>query len=217
MKRPSDGKKPEKVVWVQCAGSRSGPERPGAGVEYCSKICCSVSAKQIDRLLAADPTVEPTVVYYRDMRTYERALETLYQKLRITGIEFVNGEIRSIEADASGNLELHVEPFPGKNEAADPIKISADLVVLAAAQSPSSDSERLYRMFGVRTDRYGYPIENQPRLFKPTESMKKAVRSIRDPVGTFYRYGYASSALGQLTKVGNGRSAGDTQQEGGVR
>ena len=46
---------------------------------------------------------------------------------------------------------------------------------LAAAQTPAAGSERLCEMFGVRTDRYGYPIENQPRLFKPTESLVNRV------------------------------------------
>ena len=96
LKRPSDGKKPESVVWIQCAGSRAGPERKGAGVDYCSKTCCSATAKQVDRLMAVDPMVEPQVIYYRDMRTYERALETLYQKLRISGVDFINGEVQSI-------------------------------------------------------------------------------------------------------------------------
>jgi len=171
-KRPSDGKKPERVVWIQCAGSRAGPERRGAGVEYCSKTCCSVTAKQVDRLMAADPMVEPRVVYYRDMRTYERALETLYQRLRISGIEFINGEVQSISGNGDGNLKLSVAPIRGEEENEVPeIEMDADLVVLAAAQTPSSGSDRLYRMFGVETDRYGFPVENQPRLFKPTESL----------------------------------------------
>ncbi|MGB9522026.1 MAG: 4Fe-4S binding protein, partial [Anaerolineales bacterium] len=42
IKRPSDGKVPREVVFVQCSGSRD-PER---GVPYCSKICCMYTAKQ---------------------------------------------------------------------------------------------------------------------------------------------------------------------------
>ncbi len=182
--RPSDGRKPESVVWVQCAGSRAGPERPGAGVAYCSKTCCSVTAKQVDRLMAADPMVEPKVIYYRDMRTYERALETLYQRLRIMGVEFVNGDVESIKADGEGNLELSVTPLQSADEKEAPtIKIDTDLVVLAAAQIPSAGADRLYSMFGVETDRYGYPIENQPRLFRPTESLVNRVYVLGSSVG----------------------------------
>ena len=42
IRRPSDGKVPQEIVFVQCAGSRD-PER---GVAYCSKVCCMVVAKQ---------------------------------------------------------------------------------------------------------------------------------------------------------------------------
>jgi len=111
------------------------------------------------------------------MRTYERALETLYQRLRISGVEFVNGELRRIDANGDGNLELSVVPISaaGEEVEAQHIKTDAGLVVLAAAQVPAAGSDRLYRMFGVETDRYGYPVENQPRLFRPTESLVNRV------------------------------------------
>jgi len=179
LKRPSDGEEPERVVFVMCAGSRAGPEKRGGGVAYCSKTCCSVTAKQIDRLVLAHPMVEPTVVYYRDMRTYERALETLYQRLRIMGVEFVNGEVESIEPNDDGVLGVTIDPFC-ENESddappAESVNLDADLVVIATAQRPSSGSKDLYRMMGVHVDRYGFPIESQPRLFRPTESLVNRV------------------------------------------
>lgn len=177
-KRPSDGRVAEQVVFVQCAGSRSGPERKGRGVAYCSKTCCSVTAKQVDRLIAANPMAEPTVVYYRDIRTYERALEELYQRLRVMGFDFVNGDVASIAADGDGGLTVTVDPWIDEDDESDdeaaepqPREIEAELVVLASAQIPARGSAELYRMFGVETDRYGFPIENQPRVFRPTESL----------------------------------------------
>jgi len=41
IRRPSDGKTPEKIVFIACAGSRD----PAKGIEYCSKICCMYTAK----------------------------------------------------------------------------------------------------------------------------------------------------------------------------
>jgi len=175
IKRPSDGEAPETVVFVQCAGSRAGPEKQGKGVEYCSKICCSVTAKQVDRMLFANPMIEPIVVYYRDMRTYERALETLYQRLEVTGVEFVNGEVTGIEGNGQGPLAVTVDPIVSDEDddadEAPPKKLDADLVVLAAAHRPALGTAELHRMFDLQVDRWGYPIENQPRLFRPTESM----------------------------------------------
>jgi len=180
LRRPSDGEEPESVVFVQCAGSRAGPDKQGQGVPYCSKTCCSVTAKQVDRLATGFPMVESTVVYYRDMRTYERALEALYQRLRAMGVEFVNGEVNGIERD-DGSLTLTVAPTPFDEDADDdpePVELDADLVVLAAAQTPAHGSQELYRMFGVETDRYGFPVDAQPRLFRATESLVDRVFTI---------------------------------------
>ncbi len=118
------------------------------------------------------------MVYYRDMRTYERALESLYQKLRISGVEFINGEVTGIEsAKDNGGLVLSVDPIRNEDDEdeAEAVNLEADLVVLAAAQTPSRGSNELYRMFGVEVDRHGYPVENQPRLFRPTESLVNRV------------------------------------------
>ncbi|MCP4677798.1 MAG: hydrogenase iron-sulfur subunit [Deltaproteobacteria bacterium] len=185
LKRPSDGEEPEQIVFVQCAGSRMGPARKGEGAEYCSKTCCAVTTKQIDRLLVSNPMVEPIVVYYRDMRTYERALESIYQKLQISGIEFVNGEVASINPNDEGGLALSIDPIRKEDDEgeAKPIDLDADLVVLAAAQTPSHGSNELYKMFEVQTDRNGYPIENQPRLFRPTESLVNRVFTVGSSAG----------------------------------
>jgi heterodisulfide reductase subunit A len=42
IQRPSDGKEPQEVVFVQCAGSRD----PEKHLPYCSKVCCMYTAKQ---------------------------------------------------------------------------------------------------------------------------------------------------------------------------
>jgi heterodisulfide reductase subunit A len=55
--------------------------------------------------------------------------------------------------------------------------------VLASAQVPSEGSANLYEMFGVKTDRYGFPVESQPRLFKPTESLVNRVFTVGSSAG----------------------------------
>ncbi len=181
--RPSDGEEPESVVFVQCAGSRAGRDKHAAGVEYCSKTCCAVTTKQLDLLAAISPMTEATVVYFRDMRTYERALEGLYQQLRSQGHEFVNGDVSAIVADGEG-LKVSIDPFCA-DEATnlDAIDLDADLVVLAAAQRPASGSNQLFAKFGVRLDRHGFAVENQPRIFRATESMVDRVFVIGSSAG----------------------------------
>ncbi len=61
--RPSDGKEPKSVAFVQCAGSRDENHLP-----YCSYICCMASLKQATYLLDQDPEAKATV-FYIDIRT----------------------------------------------------------------------------------------------------------------------------------------------------
>ncbi len=74
--RPSDGKRPQKVAWIQCVGSR-GINR--ADVPYCSSVCCMYALKEamVTKERFADD-IEATI-FYMDMRTfgkdYERYLE----------------------------------------------------------------------------------------------------------------------------------------------
>jgi heterodisulfide reductase subunit A len=60
IRRPSDGKTPREVVFVQCAGSRD----PEHGVPYCSKVCCMYVAKQAT--LFEERVPQGRLVFYID-------------------------------------------------------------------------------------------------------------------------------------------------------
>ena len=76
--RPSDGKAPESVAFVQCAGSRDENHLP-----YCSAVCCAASLKQASYVRAACPDARITI-FYIDIRTPGR-LEDLYFKAASDG------------------------------------------------------------------------------------------------------------------------------------
>jgi len=42
VRRPSDGREPKKIVWIQCVGSRD----PSVGRGYCSSVCCMYAIKE---------------------------------------------------------------------------------------------------------------------------------------------------------------------------
>ena len=76
------------------------------------------------------------------------------------------------------------EPEPDDDdEDREPVTLEADLVVLAAAQTPARGARELHRKFGVELDRHGFPIENQPRIFRPTESLVDRVFVVGSSVG----------------------------------
>jgi heterodisulfide reductase subunit A len=71
--RPSDGKEPDSIAYVQCAGSRD----KTLGVEYCSRICCMYAIKQAMLLSGALPLADITI-YYMDIRTFGKGYEQFY-------------------------------------------------------------------------------------------------------------------------------------------
>ena len=60
--RPSDGKAPERIAFIQCAGSRDQDHLP-----YCSGVCCLASLKQALYVHERLPEAEVTIIY-RDIR-----------------------------------------------------------------------------------------------------------------------------------------------------
>lgn len=188
--RPSDGDRPMRVVFSLCAGSRATLGKIGGGVPYCSKTCCSVTVKQAERVLAKSPETEVVILYYGDIRTYERALEAWYVHLKALGVEFVNGQIEQVQEHDDGNLTLRVELGEGADPDLDDCEVSdgnadieTDLLVLAAAQVPRGTTAPLLDELGVVTDCHGFPLENQVRLFRPTESMVDRVYAVGSAVG----------------------------------
>ena len=62
---PSDGRKPERVAFLLCVGSRDRQ----IGREWCSKICCTVSCNIAMEIREELPNCH-VYIYYMDIRTY---------------------------------------------------------------------------------------------------------------------------------------------------
>ena len=69
IQRPSDGKVPQNVVFIQCVGSRD----ESKGVSYCSKICCMYSAKHT-MLYKHKVHHGKAHVFYMDIRRWRKEL-----------------------------------------------------------------------------------------------------------------------------------------------
>ena len=96
--RPSDGKAPESLAYVQCAGSRD----QTLGVPYCSRVCCMYAIKQAMLLSGSLPFADITI-YYMDIRAFGKGYEEFYRSAKVMGIEFVKGKVaRLTEAEDQG-------------------------------------------------------------------------------------------------------------------
>jgi heterodisulfide reductase subunit A2 len=128
--RPSDGKIPSSVAFVQCAGSRD----ESIGVPYCSRVCCMYSIKQAMLLSGALPLADITI-YYMDIRAFGKGYEQFFQNAKAMGISFVRGKVARIDPLEGGDLSLHVE---STGDAENPLEEHQhDLVVLAQGMIPA--------------------------------------------------------------------------------
>jgi heterodisulfide reductase subunit A2 len=127
--RPSDGKIPDSVAYVQCAGSRD----RSLGVPYCSRVCCMYAIKQAMLLAGALPLVEVTI-YYMDIRAFGKGFEQFYQNAKAMGIEFVKAKVAKITEDEQQNpvVRIEVQEEDGRVE-----ERTHDMVVLSLGIVPA--------------------------------------------------------------------------------
>jgi heterodisulfide reductase subunit A len=147
--RPSDGRIPRKIAFIQCVGSRD----RRFGNTYCSSICCKYAAK--DAVLIKEHHPEAFVsIFYIDLRTFGRGFQEFINRAKSEyGIKFVRsspGEI--MEDPETGNLRIWYEnTITGAIE-----NLEFDMVVLCPALIPRVDAKELAKILGIEVDSYGF-------------------------------------------------------------
>ncbi len=151
--RPSDGKEPDSIAYVQCAGSRD----QTLGVPYCSRVCCMYAIKQAMLLSGTLPLADITI-YYMDIRTFGKGYEQFYQTAQAMGIQFVRGKVARISEDEQQNPVVRVELMEEGSVVAER---THDLVVLSGGVLPAYDPRALY---GVPVSGDGFVATPSPNL-----------------------------------------------------
>jgi len=165
IKRPSDGKVPKEVVFIQCTGSRD-PERY---LPYCSRVCCMYTAKHA-RLYKHKVHDGQVYIFYMDIRSTGKGYEEFIQQgMEEEGILYLRGRVSRIFRDDGKVVIWGVDTLTGKK-----VEVSADMVVLATALIPQAESKVLARKLGVNTDEYGFFTEAERKL-KPVETHREGI------------------------------------------
>jgi len=136
--RPGDGKEPESIAYVQCAGSRD----ETLGVEYCSRVCCMYAIKQAMLISGSLPLADVTI-YYMDIRAFGKGYEQFYQNAKAMGVEFVKGKVARITEDEDQNPVVRVELI---EDSARVVERTHDLIVLSVGMLPGDNPEPVYRV-----------------------------------------------------------------------
>ncbi|MDP6514600.1 MAG: CoB--CoM heterodisulfide reductase iron-sulfur subunit A family protein [SAR202 cluster bacterium] len=164
VRRPSDGKEPKNVVFIQCVGSRD----PQNGMPYCSRICCMYTAKHA--LLYSQKVPDGNAsVFYMDIRAAGKGYEEFVNRvMEEEQVPYVRGRVSRVVQEG-GQLRVYcVDTLSGQ-----PVQVMADMVVLATAVVPG-DKGGIARKLRAPTDSYGFLQEAHPKL-RPSETLTAGV------------------------------------------
>ena len=155
VRRPSDGKEPKEVVWIQCAGSRD----PELAMPYCSKVCCMYSAKQamVYKHRVHD---SQAYIFYIDIRSAGKRYEEFIQRaVEEDDVLYIRGKVSKVFRE---NGSVMVWCLVGKDGLL--VEIAADMVVISPAMIPSQGVQEMAQMLGLETDEFGWWAEQEGNL-----------------------------------------------------
>jgi heterodisulfide reductase subunit A len=102
IKRPSDGKTPEKIAWLQCVGSR---DINLCDAPYCSSVCCMYALKEAVNTKELNDDIE-TTIFYMDMRTHGKGFEDYLNAAIERDVNLIRSRVHT------------VDPVPGSDDLA---------------------------------------------------------------------------------------------------
>ena len=163
--RPSDGKTPHEIVFIQCVGSRD----PEHGVPYCSKICCMYTAKHAYMYKHSVPEGQ-AYVFYIDIRSGGKGYEEFVQRtIENDRVLYLRGKVSKVFEEDEKIVVWGADTLTGRK-----VEIHADLVVLATAILPRADADDMGRLLGISTGGDGFFMEAHPKL-RPVDTLTEGI------------------------------------------
>ncbi|MBQ8308558.1 MAG: CoB--CoM heterodisulfide reductase iron-sulfur subunit A family protein, partial [Clostridia bacterium] len=159
--RPSDGKHPKVITFIQCVGSR---DTSGCGKPYCSKICCMYTAKHAMLIREKYPDTE-VHVFYIDVRTPGKNYDEFFRRaVEQYGVDYIKGMVGKVYNE-NGKLMVQGSNLIDNEQ----VTIESDLVVLAAAIEPEPSVRKVATLLTASIDTNNFLTESHAKL-RPVES-----------------------------------------------
>ena len=159
--RPSDGKHPKVITFIQCVGSR---DTSGCGKPYCSKICCMYTAKHAMLIREKYPDTE-VHVFYIDVRTPGKNYDEFYRRaVEQYGVDYIKGMVGKVYNE-NGKLMVQGSNLIDNEQ----VVIPSDLVVLATAIEPEPSVRKVATLLTASIDTNNFLTESHAKL-RPVES-----------------------------------------------
>jgi heterodisulfide reductase subunit A len=168
------GREIKSLAMIHCVGSRQIPgiheeDETGYMNEYCSRTCCSATLHAANTIRESYPETR-VFDFYRDIRTYGRGQEELYEqasKNKVLFLRFEAAEAPVVTQNGGSNghsLSIMVKDTLTFGEE---VEVPVDLVVLAVGMEPNNVSD-LAAMMKLPVGADGFFQEVHPKL-RPVE------------------------------------------------
>ena len=176
--RPTDGKEPEKVAFIQCVGSRD--ER--LGNLWCSEVCCPYAMRMASLIKHKKEDAEISI-FYIDIQNTGKEFPVFYEKVKndIAFKRAIPVDIYQIENDRL-NLRYMLE------ETGAPLYEEFDLIVLSVGIMPGKDTEAVSEKFEVDVNEYGFLSDSEKGVF--TAGTAKGPKNILDTIADSEKAAY---------------------------
>jgi heterodisulfide reductase subunit A len=199
--RPSDGKKAQKIAFIQCVGSR----KPGQDLKYCSSVCCMHAIRSALSMKAKDQENEITI-FHNDIMALVKTQEKVYAEAQEKGVHFMRAQIASIAEDQSTkDLIIDYISDAGKESG----KGAFDLVVLSLGLVPSQDGVQMAKRLGIPLNAWQFPEStDHSHMAAPGIAVGASFRSLSDtPEAVADTLAAAMEAADLLTGAESGAAA----------
>lgn len=162
--RPSDGKIPKKVAFIQCVGSRD----EKSGNTYCSRVCCMYATKEAE-LVKEHVSGVDVKIYYMDIRAFGKGFEEFYQRAKEEfKINYVKGRVAEIIEDPkTKNLVIRAENV----ELGEPVEDEVDMVILSSGLVPAA-ANALEKILPIKRGEDGFFVTANPKVDPVTTSVE---------------------------------------------
>ncbi|MBK5114695.1 MAG: FAD-dependent oxidoreductase [Candidatus Heimdallarchaeota archaeon] len=191
---PSTGEKPKTIAFINCVGSRDLNYH-----EYCSRYCCTASIKHVYLLKNKYGKDVDTLLFYKDIRTFGKGYEELYNKTRSLGADFIRGVPSEIRKDLEGKMYFDVY----NTDLDKTIRFKPDLIILQTAMEPTASTKKIGELMNCSMDKDGFFIEKHIKLgpVETASSGKFVAGACRGPIDITDSVSQGLAAASLATKL----------------
>ena len=144
-----NGKAPESAAIIHCVGRKE--------KGYCSSVCCMASIKQAHFLRNKLPKMKISQLY-SDLCVPGRVYQRFYEEVKGSGVNFIRATVNEVTQQGTG-LAIKYKTENGEENT-----LNVDMLILAPAIEPETDSSKLAEILAIPQDEHGFFSEKEPDL-----------------------------------------------------